>query len=144
MTDTGTLLRARAHRGAVRDAVFVWAAQAAHEAIRAYCLVIGDDTHVGWDEAPEWQKKSAIAGVQFIYANPDAGPSATHDSWLEDKRRDGWSYGPVKDPAKKEHPCFVPYEELPVGQRAKDHIFGAVVRGVLSHHGLFEPHHCLR
>ncbi len=34
----------------------------------------------------------------------------------------------MKDAEKKEHPCFVPYAELPAKQRMKDHLFGAVVR----------------
>lgn len=41
-------------------------------------------------------------------------------------------FGPVKDPERKEHPCFVPYDQLPAAQRAKDHIFNAVVRAVLA------------
>jgi hypothetical protein len=85
-----------------------------------------------WELAPEWQRESAIKGVQFILDNPDAPPSASHDSWLEEKRRDGWKYGPVKDAEKKEHPCFVPYEELPLDQRRKDFIFGAVARACLG------------
>lgn len=60
--------------------------------------------------------------------HPDAPPSAFHESWLEEKRATGWKYGPAKDADKREHPCFVPYDELPVEQRAKDHIFGAIVR----------------
>jgi hypothetical protein len=43
---------------------------------------------------------------------------------------DGWKYGPVKDPEKKEHPCFVPYDRLPTEQKAKDYIFGAVVKSL--------------
>jgi len=39
----------------------------------------------------------------------------------------GWKYGAVKDADKKEHPCFVPYEELPKEQQAKDHLFKATV-----------------
>ena len=42
----------------------------------------------------------------------------------------------MKNPETKEHPCFVPYDELPEAQKAKDAIFGAVVRGVLAHHGV--------
>jgi hypothetical protein len=33
----------------------------------------------------------------------------------------------VKDPEKKEHPCFVPYESLPAEQQAKDHLFKGIV-----------------
>lgn len=98
-----------------------------HEANRAYCATIGDDSQKPWAEAPEWQRDSAVQGVRFHRENPEAGPSASHDAWLEEKRRTGWTYGPVKDEAKKEHPCFVPYEELPPEQRAKDYLFGGVV-----------------
>lgn len=43
------------------------------------------------------------------------------------ERAAGWKYGPVKDPERKEHPCFVPYDGLPPEQRAKDYLFRAVV-----------------
>jgi hypothetical protein len=109
------------------------AARAAQEANRAYCKAIGDDSQTPWSEAPDWQRQSIRMGVEFIYENPDASPSSSHDSWLAEKNAAGWTYGPVKDAEKKEHPCFVPYEELPESQKAKDAIFGAVVRGVLAH-----------
>jgi hypothetical protein len=72
-----------------------------------------------------------VVEVRHTIANPDAGPASSHESWLAEKQRDGWSYGPVKDPAKKEHPCFVPYAELPPEQQAKDHLFQAVVRSMI-------------
>lgn len=115
------------------------AARAAHEANAAYCSGIGDHSQPCWTEAPEWQRESAKAGVRAIYDNPSMGPSAQHDSWLAEKERDGWKWGPVKDAEKKEHPCFVPYSDLPESQKAKDAIFGAVVRGVLYHHGALPP-----
>lgn len=102
-------------------------ARVCHEANRAYCQTIGDDSQVAWLDAPEWQRASALKGVAFCIDNPDAPPSANHDSWLDEKRATGWTYGPVKDAEKKEHPCFVPYEDLPVEQRAKDALFKAVV-----------------
>ena len=105
-------------------------ARVCHEANRAYCAALGDHSQVAWEDAPEWQRESAVEGVKFIIENPRAGPDSSHRSWLEQKEADGWKYGPVKDPAKKEHPCFVPYEELPVEQKAKDYIFGAIVRAL--------------
>jgi len=109
----------------------VQVARICHEANRAYCLTIGDASQPSWDNAPDWQKSSAMKGVEFHLQNLAAGkkpsPSASHDSWLEEKRLDGWKFGPVKDPAVKEHPCFVPYEELPIEQRLKDYIFSAIV-----------------
>lgn len=102
-------------------------AEAAHEINRAYCVAIGDQSQKKWSEAPEWQQDSAINGVYFHINNPNATPENSHENWLEQKRLEGWKYGPVKDVEKKEHPCFLPYDELPIEQRAKDHLFRATV-----------------
>ena len=56
----------------------------------------------------------------------------SHESWLAEKRATGWKYGPVKDPEKKEHPCCVPYAELPAAQQAKDRLFTGTVRIVAA------------
>jgi hypothetical protein len=105
-------------------------AEVAHETNRAYCETIGDFTQPSWQNAPDWQTQSAIRGVEFHIANPDAGCSASHESWLKEKQEDGWKYGEVKDPEKKEHPCFVAYRELPAEQKVKDALFVGVVRAM--------------
>lgn len=111
----------------------IWrAAQAAHDANRVLCLALGDDSQPRWDDAPEWQKKSAVMGVEQINAHPDTTPEQSHEGWLAVKTADGWKYGTVKNPETKEHPCFVPYNELPENQRLKDEMFGLVVRSVLG------------
>ena len=102
-------------------------ARAAHEINRAYCASLGDTTQAAWADAPEWQKASALAGVDMHTANPDATPEQSHESWLAQKTAEGWAYGEVKDAEKKLHPCFLPYAELPPEQRAKDYLFRAVV-----------------
>lgn len=103
-------------------------AQICHEVNRAYCASIGDDSQVPWNEAPQWQKDSASIGVRGIIDGSITQPSQSHESWLAEKERTGWKYGPVKDANKKEHPCFVPYDQLPPEQQTKDHLFFAVVR----------------
>lgn len=108
-------------------------AQVAHEINKAYCESIGDNSQPSWEDAPDWQKSSAINGVQFHLENEDAPPSASHDSWLKQKEEEGWKYGPVKNPDTKEHPCFVSYEELPTEQKSKDYLFKQVVHSLKCH-----------
>lgn len=105
-------------------------AQVAHETNRAYCESIGDFSQIPWGGAADWQKDSSIKGVKFSLDNPAALASAQHEAWLKDKISDGWKYGEVKNPDKKEHPCCVPYEELPIEQRVKDALFIGVVRAM--------------
>jgi hypothetical protein len=106
-------------------------AKVVHEANKAYCDTIGDTSQKSWEEAPEWQKKSALAGVKFHVETLNLGirpqPEDSHNSWMKQKVGDGWKYGEVKDEFKKEHPCIVPYNELPLNQRMKDYIFAAIV-----------------
>jgi len=102
-------------------------AQLAHEINRAYCSSLDDNSHFPWDKAPEWQRKSSCAGVAAILAGEITTPGDSHRSWLREKEKDGWHYGETKSPEKKEHPCFVPFEELSQTMKAKDYIFFAVV-----------------
>jgi hypothetical protein len=111
-------------------------ARAAHEVNRAFCLALGDTSQPSWDDAPDWQKSSARNGVSGALV--DTTPEQSHETWLAEKKGAGWKYGPVKDPEKKEHPCFVPYAQLPAAQQAKDHLFTSTVREMakaLSHDG---------
>lgn len=105
-------------------------ARVAHEVNRAYCQALGDDSQPAWNDAPEWQRTSAINGVRMHLDNPDAGPEQSHEAWLAEKQAAGWVWGEVKNPEKKEHPCMVPYSELPVEQRAKDFLIRAVVHAL--------------
>lgn len=98
-----------------------------HAINAAYCQSMGDDSQPTWEDAPDWQRNSAIAGVEMHLANPDATPEQSHESWYAQKEAEGWTYGEVKDAEKKEHPCFLPYDELPIEQKAKDYLFRTTV-----------------
>jgi hypothetical protein len=108
------------------------AARTAHEANRMYCELCNDHSQLTWNDAPDWQKESAIQGVEAIRKNPESTPEDSHKSWLAHKLADGWAYGPEKDPNTKLHPCMVPYEDLPEHQRYKDDLFQTTVRSVLA------------
>ena len=102
-------------------------AKICHEANKAYCVTIGDNTQPSWEDAPEWQKESAINGVRFHCLNENTTPADSHNSWLKEKTEQGWSWGEIKDAEKKEHPCFTAYENLPKSQQIKDYIFKNIV-----------------
>lgn len=98
-----------------------------HEQNRLFCRMMGDNSQPRWDDAPQWQKDSAISGVRFHLKNPDATADASHNNWMKEKIGDGWQYGQDKDPENKLHPCIVPFEKLPKHQQAKDVLFKGTV-----------------
>lgn len=102
-------------------------ARVCHAANRAICQSFDDDSQKPWDEAEQWQRDSAVEGVNFRLLNPDASESAQHDAWMAAKVADGWKFGPTKNPDLKLHPCIVPFDLLPGFQKAKDAVFCAIV-----------------
>lgn len=118
--------------------LFTACARAAHEANRAYCIAQGDTSQVPWEHAPTWQRESALAGVEGVLRRGH-GPRDSHAHWMAGKIADGWSYGPVKNPDAKEHPCMVPYDDLPEAQRRKDALFVSVVRAMAHALGAYVP-----
>lgn len=105
-------------------------ARVCHEVNRAYCFSLGDTSQPAWEDAPDWQKDSARIGVKKHLTDEIKTPEESHASWLEQKVKDGWVFGEVKDAEKKTHPCMVPYAELPLSQRTKDFLFTGVIQGM--------------
>lgn len=110
-------------------------AQVAHELNKAYCESLGDYSQKSWDDADEWQRVSAIHGVDFHLNNPDATPELSHNAWLFEKQAAGWKWGPVKDADKKEHPCVCLFNDLPTEQKAKDYLFRQIIHSLKPYIG---------
>lgn len=104
-------------------------ARVCHEVNRAYCQAIGDDSQPAWEDAPDWQKESALLGVD-LHTHNDLTPSASHELWMQNKIADGWTYGLIKDANLKIHPCIKPFDELSKEQQIKDYLFVAVVHAM--------------
>lgn len=102
-------------------------ARVVHEANRAYCITIRDYSQVEWDLAEDWQRGSAIAGVEATLSGAAYTPEEQHQTWCDHKIADGWVYGATKNAEAKTHPCLVPYDQLPLEQRKKDVLFRAIV-----------------
>jgi len=43
-----------------------------------------------------------------------------HDHWAKGRMAQGWTYGPERDDAAKQHPDLVPYSELPDSEKEYD------------------------
>lgn len=102
-------------------------ARTVHEAIRAWSAAHGQKPPPHWKQAPRWMKESTLESVDFVLANPEANDGHQHDQWMEQKKRDGWTFGAVKDEKKKTHPMMVPFEDLPEMEKRKDTLLKAVV-----------------
>ena len=107
-----------------------WIASVTHDANRAYCKTLGDLSQPSWAFASQWQRDSAIAGVEAILSGDIRSSEQSHESWMTQKLSQGWTYGEVKDPEAKRHPCLVPFAELPESQQRKDHLFFAIVQAL--------------
>ncbi len=46
--------------------------------------------------------------------------SNIHDVWASQRMREGWTYGPQRDDARKTHPDLVPYADLPESEKSYD------------------------
>ena len=99
-----------------------------HEANRAYCHFTGDPGLPAWDDlSPDYRASTAL-GVRL--ALEGSTPERSHTAWVSERLGAGWVYGPVLDREKKIHPNLVPYDQLPLAQRVKDHLFLAIVQAL--------------
>lgn len=127
---TAAVLGMRKAEGWLSCDRFELAARVAHTVNKAFCEATGDMSQPNWEEAPEWQQDSARSGIFYHVENPDASPSNSHENWMAEKQRDGWTHGEVKDPDAKTHPSMVPFDDLPFEQRVKDHLFKAIAHAI--------------
>jgi hypothetical protein len=105
-------------------------ARVCHEVNRVWQKEIGEDVSPEWALAPQWQKDSAMKGVDFHFQEKRQGDVESHNSWMKEKLENGWRYGHRKDENDKTHPCLLPFEYLPLEQKIKDSLFASVVQSL--------------
>ena len=60
---------------------------------------------------------------------------AVHAAWMRERLAAGWTLGPERNDAKKEHPCLVPYDELPEEEKGYDYATAEAVVETLAEMG---------
>jgi tetratricopeptide (TPR) repeat protein len=72
----------------------------------------------------EWKPEPlTTAGVELpleLHAVAEELARHNHDAWAHERLDEGWRYGPARDDGRKQHPCLVPYEQLPESEKAVD------------------------
>jgi hypothetical protein len=101
-----------------------------HEACRQLDRALRDDLREPWSKTTWWMRQTCIASVMFHIQNPDAAQDAAHEDWRKHKFELGWKAGPIPNEAIMEHPCLVPFAELPEEQRIEHALFKAVVNAL--------------
>ncbi len=64
-----------------------------------------------------------ISDVQLpeeIYEAVELMAKNVHEVWAKERMDEGWTLGPVRNDELKQHPCLVPYEELPEIEKEYD------------------------
>ena len=57
----------------------------------------------------------------------------THDVWAQQRLADGWRYGAARNDAAKEHPCLVPYADLPESEKEYDRLTaGQALKAIIA------------
>ena len=69
---------------------------------------------------PKPEDTSAVVLDEEIRTLSELLAKNTHEVWSAARIREGWTYGPKRDDVKREHPCLIPYEELPEEEKEYD------------------------
>lgn len=69
---------------------------------------------------PNPKKLDDIVLPEDLLALTEQIAENVHEVWAASRIAQGWTYGPVRDDAKKETPCLVPYADLPEVEKAYD------------------------
>jgi hypothetical protein len=103
-------------------------AEIGYAAVSGYMQARGI-TALPWAKLSTFEREEVI--LDTVAVQRGVTRQATHKAWVMAQVREGWSYGPFPDDAKKLHPHICEYSELDVETRITDAIFAAVVRAAL-------------
>ena len=78
------------------------------------------NNHTSNNYTPSPADTTNIQLPEELIALAEAISKNVHEVWAQSRIKEGWTYGPVRDDAKRQTPCLVPYEQLPEEEKAYD------------------------
>jgi ryanodine receptor 2 len=82
---------------------------------------------------PEPMDTSRVVLTPELEALTERLAAHVHEQWAAQRMTDGWVYGPTRDDVARQHPCLVPYDELPETEKEYDRIaVQGTVRAILQ------------
>jgi ryanodine receptor 2 len=69
---------------------------------------------------PQPLDTSAVILTEEILQLTERLAESMHDIWAQQRLCEGWRHGPQRNDARKEHPCLVPFEQLPEAEKEYD------------------------
>ena len=78
------------------------------------------NNHTSNNYTPSPADTTNIQLPEELIALAEAISKNVHEVWAQNRIKEGWTYGPVRDDAKRQTPCLVPYEQLPEEEKAYD------------------------
>lgn len=117
-----THAEASVHRFVLGDIV-----QIAYAAMRQMDVNFGDDIP-DWGELTDDEQQFLRQVISEYLDHADWSAEQQHESWLDRRRLEGWTYDPVANLAVKKHPHMVPWNKLPPREQAKARLTASAVR----------------
>ncbi len=78
-----------------------------------------------WDELPAWQQHAMVDVTRRCMVG--ATPEQLHTLWVQHYSAHGWTYGPRKNWATRQHPIIISWHELPLRYQARFKLWQAMV-----------------
>lgn len=85
-----------------------------------WCVSEEEAREAAGSYAPNLSEVKGAQIPQELYKVVDELERYIHDTWALGRMGDGWTWGPVRDDAKKQHPGLVPTECLSDEEREYD------------------------
>lgn len=101
-----------------------------HETVREFGAWLDDSClDESWGAMDEDQQEAKTAVVRLIQRGFPY--DYVHQIWVDKMLEDGWTRG-YRDPARKQHPCILPWDSLPFWEQQKVVLAFHIVQGATS------------